>query len=535
MRKPTALLLPLLLALALAPAALGPSSGAAAADPGPQLSPPEPVDDPAEPGPPRRRPRPAPPAPQAPAARVPAGPPTPLDAPLARGRVVERIVCPGDPSRSYALYLPSGYDRARRWPVVYVLDARGVALRALARFQTGAEKYGYVLASSYDSASDEARDPNIAAVNAMWADTHARLALDDRRVYLAGFSGTVRSSCGIATSAAGKVAGVIGASAGWTSELPPTRQTPFAFFGTAGDRDFNYDELLELEQTLAQLELPHRIELFAGPHDWMPANLAAEALAWMELQAMRSGVRERDPALVASLWAADLAAARSLEAAGRPLDAWRRLDAALRDFEGLADAAQLAEARREAERLGGSRRVREERRGREVRRSRDRQTLRGAYATLAAIETADAAEARRLARTLPIAPLRRRLEREGESAEGLSAYRLLASLYGQTSFYLTRDAVARGEYAKAALYLSIASEIRPEEPSVWARLAGARARSGDRGGALAALERSLELGYPDRAALAADEDFAALRDDPAFRALFAAERQPVARKDGGSE
>ena len=443
--------------------------------------------------------------------------------PLPRGQVIEKLPFTADPSKSYALYLPSAYDPARRWPVVYLLDARGVALVPLERFRAGAEKYGYVLASSYDSASDGPRDPNLAALDAMWSDTRARLALDDRRVYVAGFSGTARSACAIATQVPGKIAGIIGAGAGWPPTLPPSRNTPFVFFGAAGDRDFNYDELQELDEQLDRVEVPHRIEYFAGEHSWMPEPVATLALEWMEVRAMRAGVRERDPALLAALLRQELAAARELEAAGRPLDAWRRFRGAAGDFSDLAEPAAVAEARREAGRLAGSRAVEEERRVREQRRARDRRLRREAYHVLAVLEDrmepGDPGETRRLVRSLGIAGLRAREKRHGDAPEGLSAARELAALYGQTAFYLPRDAVARRDYRKAALYLSIAAEIKPENPRLWGRLAATRALARDREGALAALRRAVELGYPDLAELAADEDFASLREDPAFRVL----------------
>src|SRR3712207_1732929 len=46
---------------------------------------------------------------------------------LARATVIERVVCAGDASQSYALYLPSNYTPARRWPIIYGFDpaARG--------------------------------------------------------------------------------------------------------------------------------------------------------------------------------------------------------------------------------------------------------------------------------------------------------------------------------------------------------------------------------------------------------------------------
>ena len=89
----------------------------------------------------------------------------------APGTVAERIVCRDDPSEAYALYLPSAYTPSRRWPVVYALDPRGRALIPLELLKEGAERYGFVIASSYGSRSDEAVDPNVKALGALWRDT----------------------------------------------------------------------------------------------------------------------------------------------------------------------------------------------------------------------------------------------------------------------------------------------------------------------------------------------------------------------------
>ena len=59
------------------------------------------------------------------------------------------------------------------------IRARGGQLAA-ERFRPGAEKYGYILASSNNSLSDTSIDPNVEAMRAMWTDTHGRLAIDDR-------------------------------------------------------------------------------------------------------------------------------------------------------------------------------------------------------------------------------------------------------------------------------------------------------------------------------------------------------------------
>ena len=443
----------------------------------------------------------------------------PPAAPLpAKGQVVPKLATLADPAKGYALYLPSAYDPARRWPIVYLLDARGVALNPIERFRAGAERYGFILASAYDSASDVPHgDPNLEALQTMWTDSHARLAIDDRRVYVGGFSGTVRSACAMATLAPGKIAGILGSAAGFPPEMPPNRQTPFLFFGTAGNRDFNFTEMFELDAQLSTLELPHRIEEFAGPHDWMPAELATAGLEWLELQAMKAGIRERDPALIAALWDARAADARALEAAGKPFPAWRRWQAMSEDFAGLRD---VSDAAREATRLNGEKAVRTFREERAARAARDGQYLREAYRALGSLATeSDPAAVRRLVGGLRIADLKADVAKRGESEKGLESARLLSALSGQTSFYLPREAMEKREYARAARYLEIAVDINPENPAAWYDLAAARARGGDTAGALDALRRGVGVGISNADRLEGDPDFAALRGQAGFRQL----------------
>src|SRR5687768_13522637 len=92
-----------------------------------------------------------------------------------RGQFVEKVVIQAEPSQSYALYLPTAYRPDRQWPILYVLDARSNGVEAGRRFLAGAERYGFIVASSNNSLSDGPREPNVVAMRAMWADTHYRL------------------------------------------------------------------------------------------------------------------------------------------------------------------------------------------------------------------------------------------------------------------------------------------------------------------------------------------------------------------------
>src|SRR2546426_2810895 len=147
-----------------------------------------------------------------------------------RGEIVEGLAAAADPGQTYAVYVPSSHDPAQPAPILYLLDPRGRARLPIERFRAAAEATGVVLASSYRSRSDEPTDPNLPALRALWADTHARLAIDDRRVYVGGFSGTARAAWLMADLAPGRIAGVIAAGAGFPAGHPPRRDTPFLFF-----------------------------------------------------------------------------------------------------------------------------------------------------------------------------------------------------------------------------------------------------------------------------------------------------------------
>lgn len=451
-------------------------------------------------------------------AQAPAPQPSP---PLATGTVIETITCAGAPDQRYALYLPSGYRPDRAWPILYALDARGSGAPVAEVFKAGAERYGWVVASSYNSASDLAVDPNPAALRAMWNDTHARLALDDRRVYVAGYSGTVRAAIRLALIAPGSIVGIFGAGAGYPFERSPAKDDPFDFFGTVGTRDFNYYEMLDVEKKLAALSLPSRIEIFTGEHDWPPSDLAARGLGWFELRAMQRGLREKDAALVDALWTQDLEQAGQAEAAGRMLDAFRTWSAMRTSFAGLRDTA---EAERKASGLGASAAVQREIAAREERMQRDKAYLAEAprifSRAMGGGPDAPPPTAARIAAELKIADWKKRAA-SADLEESLSAQRILNTLAGQTGFYLPTLYIERQEWDAAILMLSVAAEIRPDNPGIWVSIAKTHARKGKAGRkrALEALEKAVALGWTDRALLDGEPLFDELRQDKKFQEI----------------
>jgi poly(3-hydroxybutyrate) depolymerase len=452
-----------------------------------------------------------------------------VPAPLTRGALIEKLTCAASPEQSYALYLPAAYSPDRAWPILYAFDARGQALVPAKAFQAAAEKYGWIVVSSYNSASDGLMDPNFAAMRALWADTHARFAIDDKRVYAAGFSGTVRFSCILGLSAPGSIAGVIGAGAGFPNDVVPKADNPFVFFGTVGTRDFNYYEMMALDAQMAAVHLPHRIEIWDGPHAWPPAPLAGQAVAWMELAAMRSGKRPQDPALVAPLWTADREQARAQEAAGRLWDAHHTWEAMADGYAGLHD---VGEAHQRAEEIAASAAFKKEAKERQDRIAADTKLLAEGPLILGKVSPGNPpVTVAQIVAELRVPQLKKR-EQSSDPEEKLSAQRILNTLMAQTSFYIPQMLLAKKEYDRTIFMLSVAAEIRPESPWPWVQIAAVQARKGKTGykKALEALKTAADKGLDDPAALTDEPAFADLRQDAGYRQILARVTQ---RKAGG--
>jgi tetratricopeptide (TPR) repeat protein len=131
------------------------------------------------------------------------------------------------------------------------------------------------------------------------------------------------------------------------------------------------------------------------------------------------------------------------------------------------------------------------------------------------------------ARKLEIDRLRTQVERSPERLLRESAARTLASLQGQTGFYMSRELLARGDPARAALLLELSTRVNPDWGWNWAGWAAALAKAGRAREAMAALKRAVELGPITKSEVAADPDFAALRERRDFQTWLAEPAPPT--------
>lgn len=418
------------------------------------------------------------------------------------------------PAHGYALYLPSALATGRRLPLAIAFDMRDGAAELAAALAPGAERFGWLIAAPHGSSNLEPTAANAARMSAVWRDVLARFPVDERRVYVVGFSGLSRFACQLVRTAPDRLAGVIGINGGFPEDAPPTAADRFPFFGVVAERDFTYYEQLDLEERLAALGITSRFTRYDGSHQRPPAEVAERALAWFELRAMATGVRPHDAALVESIWEDGVGRAREAETAGRLAAAARDWRALAADFAGLREVT-AAELRLRA--LADDPRLREQQEAEERRLRRDRRFLEQVPRLLAAAgPRAEPGAIADLLAALEIPDWKRRRERDPDAEERAAAERVLYAVYIQAGNYAPRRLSERGDYERAILLLRVAAEIEPEIPHVRYRLAVAYAHLGQRRSALAELERAIELGWDDRVAIEREVAFDPWRQSEEF-------------------
>ncbi|HSK46000.1 MAG TPA: hypothetical protein VLA83_19160 [Candidatus Binatia bacterium] len=255
----------------------------------------------------------------------------------AAGTVHSSVPVAAQPTNSYALYLPSTYSPAKRWPLLLIFDpfARGEVSVKL--FHEAAEKYGFILVGSNNTRNFE--DPS-AAIRLLWAEMKEHYAVDPRRVYTAGLSGVARVAASVALACKTCIAGVIANSAGLPNGAAPPAPEVSDWFLVAGTTDFNYTEQLHLKETFAARNVVSRFVVFDGPHGWMPKEFADRALAWFQLRAMIKGVVPMDKDFAAAQFESRLAEAQAEQKSGDVLDATRAYQEIVQDFSKVRDVKE---------------------------------------------------------------------------------------------------------------------------------------------------------------------------------------------------
>jgi predicted esterase len=437
---------------------------------------------------------------------------------LRPGELTQEVRCAANPEQSYALYLPKNYTASRRWPIVYAFDPAARGSVPLELMKDAAEKYGYILIGSNNSRNGPWKLEGEAA-QAIVQDAHARLAIDNRRSYFAGFSGGARVAASIA-QVCQCAAGVLLNGAGFPQGSPPSREATFPVFAAVGTYDFNYSEVVRLDAKLQELGYPNFMRQFEGPHQWAPASVMEEAFAWFRLVAMKDAREPRDDAFAVAQATKAGERARLLEQSGDLYAAWKEYRQAAATFSGLTDSAWL---RARAETLEKEKTVREGAKREEREFEEQRQLTADISAGMGALgqDKVNRADIR-IQVEQQILGLQSRTEHEKHAEKQRVLKRALADVFVQ-AMETGEERLEAKDAARAQDYFELACDAEPD--SLWAlsNLAVAKAKDGNRKGALETLRRTREK-TKDFARfsewLKEEQAFAGWRETADFRALL---------------
>ncbi len=215
---------------------------------------------------------------------------------LPKGEVVPKVVCAGDTRFSYALYLPSGYREDQAWPVLFGYSPGGSGEEPVRLFQKAAERFGWIVVGSNDSRNGPL-PPAMEASEAMWKDVRSRFKVDPRRSYGVGFSGGARMAMRVAMKHPKNFAGLVSIGAFGTGDGLLTGLGHLYFHLSCGLEDLNHWELQKGKRELQSRGWKALADRFEGGHRWAPEEVAASALSFLQLGAIREGLAPKDPAL----------------------------------------------------------------------------------------------------------------------------------------------------------------------------------------------------------------------------------------------
>ena len=139
---------------------------------------------------------------------------------------------------------------------------------------------------------------------------------------------------------------MIGCAAGF----PATEQglqNKFDYFGIVGDRDFNLPEMEQWDANLKQNGFTHQLLATSGTHGWASTTDFETALLWMQVNAMKEHLQEKNDKLLTAFTNTYTKRINAEKASGDWIKAHELLDGLVRTLEGLQDASaykkQLAE------------------------------------------------------------------------------------------------------------------------------------------------------------------------------------------------
>ena len=421
------------------------------------------------------------------------------------GKVIPVVKIKSDSTQSYALYLPAGYDKSHDMPAVFFFEPHAKGSVPLNKYKSLADKYHYILLCSNTSQNGMTDDQLNSIIDKYMQDGRSRIAVDDQRIYVGGFSGGSMVAGMVALNKGG-VRGVIGAGKGLPKAKGPI-PGPFNYFGIVGDGDFNYDEMLSLDRSFEKSSIKHQLVIFQGKHEWPPVEKMDDALLWMDLQAMKEKQIAVNNDEMGVFIKEHENAAASYEKSGRNYEAAFEYNELMQSLSDIHDVSPWQAKLKEIA-------------------SKDQ--YKNEIATLDKLSKSENEERNALIEAFKTKPTPwwgstiQGLQQQARSTTGpVSAYkRRLVSLISMISFVQADAALKNNKIPDAAHFIDVFRMADPQNSDVPYLSACLFAAQGNKAAAFSSLKQAIAAGFNDKSRLQNDVSWSSLKGDPEYQGIL---------------
>jgi len=424
------------------------------------------------------------------------------------GQVIDKVVCKSDTAQSYALYLPKSYDTKKVYPIIYAFDPHGTGKLPVSNYKDLAEKYNYIIVGSNNSQNGLTWEQSQSIVNNFFSDTRNRLAINNNRIYLMGFSGGARIANAL-TLMDNSISGVICCGAASPAITPKEERTGYSFFGIVGDADFNYTEMKKYNIIgFAGHNVKHTMITFDGKHEWPGSPIMDEAFFWLELNNMRKDVKTKNDSLINDRLKNETEKLNALLKQNKEYEAYELTVKVITYYEGLSDLTFFFDTYKKFQTNPNiDKELRTEEKS-----LNEENKLQQEY--INNIQTKDMNWW-----VKDVASINQQIKNGKDKKDVLIKKRLLSYLslfcYMQTSGALKQNNVPAAEYF-GKLYIL----VDPTNNEAYYLMAEINAKQSNNADAIKNIDKSIKNGFEDKKRLETDSSFIGLKGDNEFKKVL---------------
>ncbi|WP_395051349.1 hypothetical protein [Flavobacterium sp.] len=251
---------------------------------------------------------------------------------LLKGAIVDSIKIANTVNESYAIYLPAQYDKKIPSAIVFVFDPAARGKVGIEPFVLAAETYNYILVCSNNSKNGP-YDINLGIANRLFDSVLGFYNVAPSQLYISGFSGGSRLAGSIAVSS-GAFQGVIACGASFNvMDKYVLQGNGFSYVGMVGDRDMNYQEMIENQVWLDKMKIRNTLFVSQKDHSWPKQKEMLRAFDWLEIEAFKKNIRKSNDTIILNIYSKNLAIADSLKNANEYLLAVKEYESINSSFD----------------------------------------------------------------------------------------------------------------------------------------------------------------------------------------------------------